>query len=282
MRGFLAYGLRIRSQIAIPGALADEAADADIEIARAPPNATQSDRIYRFEGDALCFTAPGVAEYRCRPDRIQVTPHPAASETEIAALLIATALPASLWMRGRFVLHAAAARLPGRDRAIAVAGASGSGKSTILARIVAAGGSIVGDDTIVIDAVDRPGEASGLAGGYFLGGGQGAARTFHPVPRERSLASAQLGAILVLSHGDAQAFGRLTPVEAVAQLLAHRHRPRIPALLGRHAAILADSTLLARTIPLYSWPYSAGTGELAAWEWTGLARCAGQGVGDDG
>ncbi|WP_423605569.1 hypothetical protein [Sphingomonas sp. MS122] len=258
----------------------DEAADAEVEIALAAPDVARSDRIYRFEGDALCFTAPGIAEYRCRSARIDVTPHPAASETEVAAMLIATALPALLWMRGRFVLHAAAAQLPGWDRAIAIAGASGSGKSTILAQLVAAGGSIVGDDTIVIDTAERLGEASGLAGGYFLGGGQGAARDFHPVPRDRSLARAPLGAILVLSRGDAgaaQAVARLAPVEAVAQLLVHRHRPRVPALLGRHMAILADSALLARTIPLYSWSYSAGTGELAAWEWAALARCAGAG-----
>ncbi|WP_343519273.1 ATP-binding protein [Sphingomonas sp.] len=282
MRGFLAYGLRIRSQLDIPGALADGAADAEVEITRASPSAAQSDRLYRFEGDELCFTAPGVAEYRCRPDQLRVTPHPAASEAEVTALLIATALPALLWMRSGFVLHAAAAHLPGWERAIAIAGPSGSGKSTILAQLVAAGASILGDDTIAIDAAARPGEACGLPGGYFLGGGE-RPRDFHAVPSDRGLVRDRLGAILILSRGGdpAPSFGRFTPVEAVAQLLAHRHRPRVPALLGRHGATLADSALLAATIPLYSWPRSAGP-ELAAWEWAGLARCAGQGVRDDG
>lgn len=283
MHGFIAYGLRVRSDLRIPGGLPDTGAadEADIEIVLAPPCAAQSDLIYRFEGAALCFTAPGVAEYRCDAANIRVTPHPDASEAAVAELLIATAFPALLWMRGGFVLHAAAAQLAGSDAAIAVAGGSCSGKSTVLAQLVEAGAAVVGDDTIRLDTAGHAGEAAGLAGGYFLRGADGAARSYHSVPPDRARRAAPLAAILVLSRSDADAPGalrRLAPVEAVAQLLAHRHRPRVPALLGRHAATLADSALLAGTIPIYSWQRLAGSPELAAWEWVALARCArGQG-----
>lgn len=276
MRGFIAYGLRVRSDIAIPGGLADPGAvDAhEIEVALDSPSAAQSDRVYRFEGEDLCFTMPGVAEYHCRSERIRVVPHPAASEVDIAAMLIATAFPALLWMRGSFVLHAAAVRLPESRGAVAIAGPSGIGKSMILAQLVAVGASMAGDDTIVIGTRDGVGEAAGLPGGYFIGDKPGAPRTFRPLPPDRSLVRTPLAAILVLSRADPGAILRLAPVEGVAQLLAHRHRPRVPALLGRHAQTLADSALLAGSIPIYGWNRSHGTGELAAWEWDALARCA--------
>lgn len=284
MPGFIAYGLRVRSDIRIPGALphADAAGEADIAIASNPPSAAQSELIYRFEGADLCFTAPRVAEYRCATNTIRVTPHPGAREAAVAEMLIATALPALLWMRGKFVLHAAAAQLPGAHGAVAIAGVSGSGKSTVLAQLVEAGAAVVGDDTLALDPHGGAAEAAGLPGGYFVRGMEGAARTYHAVAPDRSRRRAQLAAILMLSRADAEAPGslrRLGPVERVAQLLAHRHRPRVPALLGRDAATLADSTLLAAAVPIYSWQRPAGVRELAAWEWTALARCA-EGRGD--
>ncbi|WP_447727335.1 hypothetical protein [Sphingomonas koreensis] len=286
MRGFIAYGLRVRSDIDIPGALAADTPDAaDLSIELAAASAVQSASIYRFEGADLCFTAPGIAEYRCRADGIRVTPHPDASAADVAEMLIATALPALLWLRGGFVLHAAAARLPGHGAAIAIAGASGSGKSTVLAQLADAGASVLADDTILLDARNRPGEGAGLAGGYYLAR-EDAPRRFQPVPATRALVRAPIAAILILSRGDPGTAGgltRITQVEAVAQLLANRHRPRVPALLGRQAATLADSALLAGLIPIYAWRRPAGARALAAGEWTALARCAGdKGVEHDG
>lgn len=282
MRGFVVYGLRAHSQIDIPGGIPAEASGTpDVTITLAAARAAQSDRIYRFEGADLCFTAPGIAEYRCRADGIRVTPHPAAGEADVAELLIATALPALLWIRGGFVLHAAAARLAGHDAAIAIAGASGSGKSTVLAQLIDAGGSLLADDTILLAARDSGAEAAGLPGGYFMREGEG--RRFHPVPGERALVRTPLAAVLILSHGDTGALTRVAPVAAVAQLHANRHRPRVPALLGREGAALADSALLAGAIPIYAWRRPAGALDLAAWEWTALARCAaGNEVGHDG
>lgn len=284
MRGLIAYGLRVRSQIDIPGALpADEHGAFDLSVELAAPSAAQSDSIYRFEGADLCFTAPGIAEYRCHADGIRVSPHPHASATDVVEMLIATALPALLWMRGGFVLHAAAAQLPGSAAAIAIAGASGSGKSTVLAQLTDAGAPMLADDTILLDS--RTGEGAGLAGGYYLAEGEGP-RVFHPVPPARALVRAPVAAILILSRGDpetAASLTRTTQVEAVAQLLANRHRPRVPALLGRQAATLADSALLAGMIPIYAWRRPAGASALAAEEWMALARCAGdKGVEYDG
>lgn len=283
MRGFIAYGLRVRSDIDIPGAPAEpRAVEApDIVIALAPPRAAQSADIYRFEGEALCFTMPGIAEYRCGTDRIEVIPHPDAGVADVVGMLIATALPALLWRRGGFVLHAAAARLPGHGGALAIAGSSGVGKSTILAQLADAGAAVLADDTLLLDP--RRGEGAGLPGGYFVAQ-EGSARRFQPAAQ--SLARAPVATILILSRGDpgtAVALTRVAPVEAVARLLANRHRPRVPDLLGRRAATLADSALLAGSIPIYAWRRPAGVHTLAAEEWATLARCAGgQGAGDKG
>lgn len=285
MRGFIAYSLRIRSDIGVPGGLdAPRAAEAaDIAIELAPPRAGPADPALRREGDEICFDAPGVAAYRCLAERIRVAPCPGADAADVEAVLVATALPVSLWMRGGFVLHAAAARLAGHESAIAIAGASGSGKSTILAQLIDAGGSVLADDTVLLAAGDEAVQGSGLAGGYFRARDERAVRHFHPVPRERALERAPVAAILVLSRGDPGTLTRLAPVEAVAHLLANRHRPYAPALLGRHAATLADSTLIAGSTPIYAWRRPAGALELAAWEWDALARCAaGKGTGYDG
>lgn len=275
MRGFVAYGLRVRSDIDIPGALVEpQAANAaDVTVALAPPRLTQHAEIYRFEGEDLCFAAPGIAEYRCRADRIDVMPHPDAGETDVTEMLIATALPALLWRRGGFVLHAAAARLPGHAGALAIAGPSGIGKSTVLAGLADAGASVLADDTLLLDP--RCGEGAGLPGGYFVTR-EGKVRRFQPA--RQPLVRARIAAILILSRGDpgvAATLTRVAPVEAVARLLANRHRPRVPDLLGRNAATLADSALLAGSIPIYAWRRPAGVHALAAAEWAALARCAG-------
>ncbi|WP_197422007.1 hypothetical protein, partial [Sphingomonas sp. CCH9-H8] len=104
-------------------------------------------------------------------------------------------------------------------------------------------------------------------------------RRFVPVPPGRSCAGASIAAILLLDpqtdgNGDAV---RLDPVAAVTGLLTHRHRPRVPALLGRLAESLRHATLLASEIPLYSWHRRAGValltpGELMMLERIGMGK----------
>lgn len=281
MRRLIAYGLRVRSEIDIPGALPDRDASAgtDLTVTLIEFSSGQSDQIYRFEGEDLCFTAPGVAEYRCRPDQVKVVPDPSASADDIGEFLVATALPIVLWMRDQFVLHAAAASLPKDNLAIAIAGVSGIGKSTVLAQLLAAGASIVGDDTLRVEKRQETSgvyRISGLGGGYFLTEDGNTPRAFRTAPANRLLRSAPLGAILILSRGGAgesASLQRVRPVRGVEHLLANRHRPRVPALLGQHAQTLADSALLANTIPIYEWRRPAGLMELTAWERAALARC---------
>ena len=264
------YGLRLASQLPVPGAVADAGDDPpDVTIIVEASQPTDDAPVYARSVDGLRFVCPGVASYRIAADSITVAPDPDASPDMVSAMLIATALPALLWLRRRFVLHAAAAQLPGAA-ALAIAGAAGSGKSTVLAQLAAAGAALIGDDTIAFDPSAAP-YASGLGGGWFLEA-EGV-RRFVAAPPGRSLACAPIAAILVLeAPGDGEGVSRLAPVDAVTHLLASSHRPRIPALLGRAPDTLRDATLLASEIPLYSWRRRMGATTLNAAEWAMLER----------
>lgn len=267
------YGLRLASQLPVPGAVADDIdAPPDVTIVQDAPARPGAGPVYAATPDGLRFTCPGVASYHIVADRIAVVPDPEAAPGMVSGMLVATALPALLWLRGRFVLHAAAAQLPGGG-ALAIAGGTGSGKSTILAQLIGAGAALIGDDTIAFDpATGR--HASGLAGGWFLGEAADGGRRFVAVDPARALTSAAIGAILVLDRPQAIEGGmdRLDPVAAVTHLLASVHRPRVPAVLGRAGATLRHATLLARQIPLYSWRRRVGAETLTPTEWTMLDR----------
>lgn len=279
MQRLTGYGLRLESQLAVPGAVVDDRGGSpDVAISLEPARSTADAPVYARTPDGLCFVCPGVASYRISAHAITVAPDPDVPPDMVTGMLVATALPALLWLRGRFVLHAGAVRLPGAS-GLAIAGASGSGKSTILAQLARAGAALIGDDTIAFSSATGT-AASGLGGGWFAARTDGSGRTFVAVDAGQSCASAPIAAILLLDphpEGDG-GIVRLDPVAAVTSLLTHRHRPRVPALLGRTAEVLRDATLLAGAIPLYSWRRRAGAAMLTPAEWTLLDRI---GIGEE-
>ena len=272
MHRLTGYGLRLASQLAVPGAVADgDSAPPDITITLEPVQPTAPAPLYSLTDTGLTFACPEVATYRIARESIAIVPDPATTLDRVGAMLVATALPALLWLRGRFVLHAAAVQFPDGG-AFAIAGGTGSGKSTVLAQLVAGGAALIGDDTIAFDPATGA-LASGLAGGWFAMSGEGE-RHFVPASPDRACAAAAIGAIMVLETtvsgtGDAEP---LAPVAAVAHLLASLHRPKIPALIGRSGETLRHATLLAATIPLYSWRRRAGEVTLTPAEWWMLKR----------
>jgi hypothetical protein len=262
-RRYIAYDLVIDSEIDICGAIpaeSDLAAAQDLTIEIGPAHisdAAIANGPYRYLDGQLLFSAPGVARFSCEAGRkIVIDPVPNADVSEIEALLVATALPAILWMRGRFVLHAAAVLMPGRDAAIAIAGPSGVGKSAALAQLIVRGAAVLADDTVSV-AVGASGLiASGLPSAYFMRSDDSTNRRACVVPRERWTRSARLGVIVAL-HSSADcpvpSFSPLDPVSAIEQLLRYRHRPRIPAILGLEQPVLENCAFLSRQISIYLW-----------------------------
>ena len=280
MMQLLGFGHSINSDLPIPGSLTWDAGGRDrappLSITLAPEQHCAVDTIYRRANDALLFTPPGVGQFWCRPDRIDVVPDPDGDREMLTALLIATALPATQWMRGHFMLHGSALVLPDRTGAIAVSGVSGSGKSTVAAALLARQASLVADDSLRIVNDGGSWRAAGLPGGLFVTDAGPTRRRFEPIAIDRAVAETRLDAIFVLGKRDiSPTIQRLDGTDAIKLLLAMQHRPRIPACWGLRAEVLKLAAGIARSLPVFLWQRRNGGIALEQTEWDMLQRSCG-------
>jgi len=270
----------IESDLPIPGALARfdrcDLAAQPLSVRLTASGSDDREDLYRRDGEALIFSPPGVGQYRCLPDRIDVAPNSACDNDELTALLIATALPATQWMQGSFVLHASAVVLPGRSGAIAIAGVSGSGKSTVAAAMLSRGANLLADDSLRIMRHADGWRAAGLPGGLFVNKANGMGRRFEPVGPDRAVHDAGLDAILVLGKGEATKIERLERPDAVGRLLAMQHRPRIPAFLELRREVLNLAAEMARSVPVFHWQRHDAGLALEQQEWNMILECCGE------
>lgn len=265
--GYRAFGLNIVSEFQIPGGIGAELPmpDADIVIATGDSSIGGVEVVngpYTRHGKALLFDAAGVARYFApTPARLFIEPYHGANPRHVAELLIATALPMLMWMRGGIVLHAAGIVPVGMKQVIAIAGPSGSGKSTLAAGFIEAGGRLVGDDSLwLIVRGDTP-IVSGLSATLHRSDDAAGYRTEIVIPSQSRVETAQLAAIFVLRMGDENteaSTNRLHGVTALEVLLKNRHRPKIPAILGLEAALLPQTILHCRTLPIYEFTMPKG------------------------
>jgi hypothetical protein len=247
------FGQTIDTALSVPGTISGSGAAA-ITIREAPPRANVDAPLYARDGAALVFSAPEVATYRCEPAAIEIAPCPGSQLDSVTGLLIATALPAVLWMQGGFMLHAAGVVLPGAGSAVAIVGPSGAGKSLLAAQLLERGARLLGDDSLALELTATGVIASGLPGGLHRATGPESARAFDAIAEELAVRSAPLGAIIVLvDRTDRFAATPLNPPAALEQILAHQHRPRIPAALGRSGAVLAQAAQIAARVPVQLW-----------------------------
>jgi hypothetical protein len=251
------FGLRLATTLPLPGALPlapGDVAAPDFRIMLEGAADVAEPHGFAVDGGTVTYTT-GQGSYDCTVDAICVTPAPDAPLDELSQLLIANALPASLWLRGMFLLHAAVVRLPGADRAVAIAGVSGSGKSTIAAALVDEGAELIADDCAALSVGDQSIEAAGLAGGLFLRSADGNSRAFRTVTPGGARGVSALDAIFILDSGlDGNAAVPFDPIRATEQLLAHRHRPQVPALLQQQGRVLHQVIAIAKTLPVLALP----------------------------
>jgi hypothetical protein len=275
---YRAYGLSIDSAWPVPGAMTMSEAEpgysgqADIEILDGSAIVAQHGERQDHARKALVYECPGVGRYLCERARIVVTPFAGARMSELLEALIASALPATLWMRGEVVLHAAAVQFPGVSRAIAIAGSSGSGKSMILSQLAAAEARVVGDDTLCARLGDHAVQVSGLPGAYFLRHASSSADEKWEmclVPKVQQLSSAHMGALLVLDlprPSEGFGFRRLRGTSALEALLRNRHRSRIPRFLQSEGALFPNIVQFLERLAIYSWTRCEGARALNARE----------------
>jgi hypothetical protein len=257
------FGLSIESDRDVPGTLPDPSPAGtmpDLRITTLAPlsPAALPQAVYCWENEVLTFSAQGVGRYFCRRDAIDVAAEQGGDPGMVAALLIATALPALLWLRGDTMLHAAGVVAPSGRSALAIAGPSGIGKSALIAQLVADGGSLLADDSICLRRRNDEVEGSGLPSGYHLRQADDRSRDFHATPPGRAIRAATIGAVVILGRtGGVPMLTRLDPIAALEGLLANLHRPAVPALIGRRAETLATMAFIARNLAVYEWHRSA-------------------------
>lgn len=151
-------GLRVASALALPDLLpwSGDTRPVDIEIVLGPvpdtlPGATYISPFLQLAGGGEArVEISAVAAYRiAQGRRITVAPK-AGGEDSAVALFLLRAACGILWLqRGMFAMRASTVEISGR--AVALAGISGIGKSTLAAALVDAGHRLLSDDVSVID-----------------------------------------------------------------------------------------------------------------------------------
>ncbi len=151
------YGLRIDSFLPCPG-LAAGGGPAEVEIRRGEvgdqlPGATGKGVLYQTAPGRFRLAIDGVAGYLVTGGReIVVEPAAGADEASVRVFLLGSAMGALLHQRGLLPLHASAIEHGGR--AIAFAGHSGQGKSTLAAAFHRAGYRVLADDVCAVRVED--------------------------------------------------------------------------------------------------------------------------------
>lgn len=267
------FGLELVSDLWVPGAvaIAPQTNACSVRIAILDACAADPEVQFVCEGEAIVYRHP-TGIFRCFPDRIEITPREPLDLEDLGALLIANALPAVLWQRGAFVLHAACVRLSG-GLTIAIAGPSGAGKSRLAAGFVAAGAELIGDDSLALTVNEDGVLASGLPGGWFSRDKDSSSREFVPTPAGQAGAMVRLDLLAVLGEAGS-AFHHLAPLAALEILMQNRHRPQVPDLLGLRGQVLSHAVKIARGLPLVSLAACGGTDSDLASLRSVLARLA--------
>ncbi len=169
-QAYYVFGLKILSELPLPAPMLSDPAEAAnpdivIEYGQTPEKLDHPQVTgvrYQASTDELLLCVDGVARYWIRKGRrILVTPHPQSSLERILIFLMGSAMGALLHQRGILVLHAGAVAV--NKGAIAFAGPSGIGKSTLSAALHDRGCLFLADD---VCAIDPAGKKSSLIPGF--------------------------------------------------------------------------------------------------------------------
>ncbi len=148
------YGLRVRSDVELPGWPLAAEGEADVEIRRQPCDAPDfgvtphTARSIVRDGE-LQVAVASVGRYAASAGRvIKVDPLPATPTEDILLYLTGAMLGALLHQRGLYPLHASCVSIGGVG--VGFAGKSGAGKSTLVATMLQRGAAFVSDDVCVL------------------------------------------------------------------------------------------------------------------------------------
>ncbi|HEX6292770.1 MAG TPA: hypothetical protein VFZ66_26535 [Herpetosiphonaceae bacterium] len=269
---YQAYGLTIRSDLALPELIAASAATADITIRRGaitrPSGMVRSGErcLWATPTEACLFWADaGTILVRDGGEMI-VEPVARADEQTLRIYLLGPALGVLLQQRGLLVLHASAAAIG--QHVVAFVGESGGGKSTTAAALHARGHAVLADDVaalllreaappLIFPAIPRlkldaaPAAALGYPPTALSRFDADDERLAYRVDKQFSSAPLALSRIYVLADGSAVTIERCRPQESFVELLRHSYALRIIGDQGATAAHFQLCAQAAKQVPVY-------------------------------
>jgi len=238
---YLSYGLRIRSELALPELIsAGGAVDVTIRFGRVDITQTQTpvNGLLWAGEDEACLSFDRIGSFLVRQGR-EIVVDPALGEDErwVRNAVMGPVMGTLLYQRGWLTLHASSTSVGGR--AVAFMADRGWGKSTMAAAMCANGHGLVADD---VTAVETDGGGPVVIPGYpLLKLWPEAAASVNEDPaalpeiapgsykrnlrarRRFSSAPLPLGCIYVLDQGDALEIEPLRPQEALTELIRNTY-----------------------------------------------------------
>ena len=171
LRDYTAYGLHVRSSVALPFTPVPDPSDAEpdvtVRIGATPaalPSPAKKPKRWETAPGAFLLNVDGVARYMVTDGRDVLVEPRGGSDNDLSVFLTAKVFAALLQQRGVVTLHASAVET--ETGAVLFAGRSGSGKSTLLAALAERGYAMLSDDItgVVLDAGNRPTALSAIPG----------------------------------------------------------------------------------------------------------------------
>ena len=266
-----AYGLRLRSEIALPLTAAKGQAEPDVTIRYGAvpeglPEPVEKWGIWESGPGEFLLNLDGAARFRVSEGREIVVESAGGDDGLVTALLLSSVLAACLQQRGILTLQASAVATDAG--AVLFAGSTRTGKSTLLAALVERGYPMLADDIsgIVLDSGGRPTALPAFPcirlwanAVDALGWGErtservrdGVGKFLAPVERFRAAPVAVRGIFALGVHGrDTIEIEGASSATAVRLLLRHTYRRKFLRGFGQGPQHFRAVTAVARRVPV--------------------------------
>ena len=271
--GFLhgVFGLRLRSAIAFPElpGIADDGSPPDVTLEQGPisrrlDGAVDIDAAMQTAARGFQLDVPAGRFRVSEGRRILVDPRPGVSEVDLRPYLLGTVMGALCHQRALLPLHAAA--ILSADGAIAFAGPSGTGKSTLASQLHSRGRGALADDLLAVE-IDAEGPPRALPGVARIRLRADTTRTDGKVSlpivgmaAERSWPLRRVYRLGADDGADPPEICLLRGPEAVAAILHQIYRWPIAVAMDRQAACFAQCIRIASRCEVFNVSFSHAAG----------------------